>query len=85
MGEPITPEQSRKAVRYYAGVFFLVTLVVIIDTFGVYDLPGEWNIPWEMCCGILIGINFGHAWCNGWPERALVDLQQSPSILHEEE
>jgi hypothetical protein len=85
MGEPHSSEDSRKMVRYLVGVLWLTILISITDTYGVYDVPGEWTATWKMLCGIFIGIMIGLGWAHGWPKQVSEGLQLSPALLHEEE
>lgn len=86
MGEPHSPEDSRKMVRYLAGVLGLLTLISIIEMSGIFDFPGEWDGSiFGMLLGVFFGMMIGVGWAHGWPKQVSEELQLSPSLLHEDE
>ena len=85
MGEPLYSEDSRKMVRHLIGVIWLLILVKIIDTYGIYDVPGDWTGDWGFFVGVFFGIMIGLGGAHGWPKQVSEGLQLSPSLLHEEE
>ena len=86
MGEPLSPEDSRKMVRYLAGCLGLLTLISIIEMSGIFDFPGEWDGSiFGMLLGVFFGMMIGVGWAHGWPKQVSEELQLSPSLLHEDE